>query len=440
MVFEYNPIAVLNSEELSIVEYDKKKLRELKVQAYGEESNLYNGEHVYEPTGMGKKELVSKILDVFPEDKIKRFSESHQLLREKSDYLMAKTVIEDILPKFWEPKTLIDYDFYIVGRDSRQIDNKDGSRGRADTDNHYPHIFTLDELIDSWKEIIFLDERVYREGIEHYMPEGTDCLLSTVHKLYAVKRTEYNKRKKWSKNQNNGFAEKCVSDDKQDLIEIDLRNKSGSDYAYKVVHYLSGLEYEDKPPYTKEDILDSFASRMMFNKNFEQNVINFYESFMRNYKGSCKGSLILQILGSNHKESEKEFLSNIKSAKERGFCKRAITTEDRSNIFSVNELENLSKGYYIEMLRPFCTMSDDNGCFGKNISDILCYPLDVFKKIHEKHDDFLYKGRRDDWRDEHWSFFEWALLEIIRHYLGRQSAQYVGLVTKSKLKKDLALF
>lgn len=436
MAFEYNPLPLSSSEELKLLETVKNGLRELKLNAYGSDSNLFDGPHNYVPQFMSKKELLHEIRKIIPNEVIKEIACSHMKLRAKSDYLLVETVVEKIIPQFVSPNTLIDYNFYVVGRDMSKIDSKDDERrGRADRDNHII-VLPASELKDAWREYVILDEQVDREGIDKYMPKDTDCNLSTVHRFYAVEESTSIRRGK-KKNQNNGFPEGYVAD--KSKFQADARSKSGQEFLYKFVPSMSGLE--DNPEKPRETINDSWAIRTIFGTYFESNSIALYQNFMSNYKGSCKGSLILQTLEPNTKKVETEFIKHLQSTKEKNFCKRVIIREDRSNLLHPKDVKELKKKYYLEMKIPFCSISTDvDECVGRNIVNPLSYYIETYKKINEKSDPFLYKERKEVWRDENWSFFEWALLELFKAMTSGQNLWYVGKVAKSKLKEDLDLF
>jgi hypothetical protein len=121
----------------------------------------------------------------------------------------------------------------------------------------------------------------------------------------------------------------------------------------------------------------------------------------------------------------------------RKFCEKIIDTEDRSHYLSNEDVTKLAKKYYLEMLIPFslCVGEEDDELFGRNPINILSYHQGTFKKIHEKRDDFIYKGRAEDWRDEHYSHLEWRVIELMSELLPGDSLKYMTEIVKSKTHK-----
>lgn len=415
MSIKFNPIPTASEEELKRMERLKEDLTSLKEHAYGPDSNSYefceSGRLPKKPLGMSIKELEMEIVKVLPGDVVEAIAKDQRKLRSEIDSCLAKTVVEEILPIVMPPTTLVEYDFYVVGRNLEEIDSKvDPHRGREDIQHHI-EVLPVGEWKDEWKEHIFLDERASTEEIERYLPRGTNCLVSTVHKLYAVKRNA-DKKKNGKNNNTNGFLPGYTADDSK--LEIDFRTKSGIELMWKYAQYLTGLERS--PGKKREDIVDLAGFRPVYLNGFEEESLSLYQEFMDRVIGSCKGSLILQLLdlGVNRQKAEFEqkieFLKNLKTRQLRKLCEEILIVEDRSSLLPLEDVKGLGKKYYVEMLIPICAASNNNNFFGRNVINGLAYPLQTLKKILEKTDHFIYDGRAEDWRNEHYTALEWLLI------------------------------
>lgn len=437
MSLRLNSIPALSEEFLETIERVKNDIRALKKAAYGSGCNSYDGSHQYNPKSMSIDELDRELSNILSDKTLEKIASEVRELRPKLDYHLIQTVVEKILPQWVHPRTLVEYDLYIAGRDMKQIDSKkDPRRGRKDRQEHII-VLPVEEWADAWKEYVFSDERVDRGEIVERMPEGTDCLLSTNHRFYGVKKVDKVYRRR-NNNHNNGFLQGYeIVDNKS---QVDCRLKSGAEFFWKLAPYLTGLEV--KQGKTRESIVDVAGIRLICLENSEQNSTDLYQNLMNNYTGDCRGSLILNTL-SNQNKQRNEFIRAI-SGKAIGFIEKVLVEEDRPDLLSPEDVEKLQTKYYLEMLIPFCAtlkQNDSSSCFGRNVFNILSYQVDTFKKIHEKRDDFIYKGRAEDWRDEHYSYLEWRVLEMLAPaMLTGDSFRYIKTVVRSKIHKKSKIY
>ncbi len=419
MPFSFNPVPVLDKEGLARIESAKEDVRALETEAYGEGCNRYDYVPPFYPTHMRTSDLELELHRIFPADELQKIAEEQKELRRMVDYSLAETVVTRILPKLATPETLFEYDLYVAGRDMGQIDSTvDRRRGRKDRQTHMV-VLPLKEWADAWKERIFFDERADSEEVERYMPEDTNRLLSTVHRFYAVKSVSTGRKTK--RIHNNGFLHGYEVDGNK--LQVDWRTKSGAEFLWKLIAYLTGLE--DKPGGVREKILDLAGVRLMLRDDFEGRSVELYQHFMDGYRGSCEGSLFLQVLEPNGKQME-DFLKKV-PARLRNFISENIVEEDRSSVLSPEDVKKLERKYYLEMMIPF---------LGRNIINLLNYPLQTFKKIHEKQDDFIYKGRAEDWRNEHYTYSKWYLLGLLAPWLvSGHSRMYMEHIVNSKIDR-----
>lgn len=446
MSLVYNTIPALSVEFLETMKRVRGDITALKELAYGEDCNCYDSPYPYKPNKpeknpMTKRDVDDMLSDILSSETLKQISEEQRKLRSVIDRCLIQTVVEKILPQWMPPKALIEYDLYVAGRDMSQIDSKkDTRRGRDDKQEHIK-VLPVDEWIDTWEEHIFLDERAYGEEIKCHMPPDNDCLLGTMQRFYAVEKESSHRRK--NKNRSNGFLSGYEIVDNK--LQVDCRTKSGAELMWKYIPYLTGLE--EKPGEMRKDITDMAGIRLICRDDFEQESVDLFQNFMSKYTGDCKGSIKLQILDSNQKKQKKKFFEEINLAydeqikKRRNFLKEILKTEDRSHVLKSEDVSNLETKYYLEMLIPFSVIFNNDDCFGRNIINVLSYSLQTFKKIHEQRDPFAYKGRAEDWRDEHYSYLEWRLSEILApSLLIGDSLRYITHITQSKLHKKSNIF
>jgi len=413
MSFVFNNIPALSEEFIETMKKVREETTNLKKVAYGEDCNRFDHSVGFYPRNMTLQELEIRLNEILSTEILIKLAEEQRALRSKIDCELAKVVATEILPQLALPGTLFQYDFYVVARDMRQIDSKtDPHRGRRDSQTPIKCLPVEDWKDGAWKEYILLDHRINNGEIDRYMPVGTNRLLSTVHRFYAVNKTDKSK------------------------LQIDCRTKSGAEFLYKLVAWLTGIER--KPGEPRQDIRDLAALRIIFRDYFEERSIDGLRHFMDNYRGSCEGSVILQILHSNQDGQKVEFLKNL-PRKSRSFCEAILDTEERTNILDPEDVAKIEKKYYLEMLIPFfttCYRKDD--VFGRNIINLLTQPRETYKKICEKKDEFLYKGRVEYNRERSWPYFEWcSLIMSAEKVLEGDSLSYINEVTNKQLYRRL---
>ncbi len=419
---KFHEIPTLTEEGLKTCRELREKTITLKKEAYGEQNpNTSESLVQFNPVYMNKRELDNRLYDIFSGEDVKKLSEEHRELRSRIDYELVRTVVEKIFPFYLSLDTPLSYYLQVAARDMNKIDSKtDPHRGRDDK-HTYMGTFTAKEWIDAWKEYVLLDKRACNiQEIRKYMPERTDCPLSTVHKFFTVEKS----KRKNGKN-NNGFP--LDYEINMPKFEFDCRTKSGQQFAYKLVRYLTG---------EKEGILDLAAGRLLFDEMYENKSISLFRHFMDNEKGECKDLLILQSLHRDMLKQREDFLKNL--SKYRNFCEKFLSVEDRSKIFTHEELKYIGKKHYLEMLLFFSTTSSDSDLhFGRNVIAIQSYERGTFKKILQKRDHFLYEGRADDER-EGWTYLNWKLLEIVNNlFLVDFSNQYIKQVVAPRLRSSI---
>lgn len=432
MPFVFNTIPALSEEFIEIMENAREKTRALKEDAYGKDCNKYGYPLEFYPKNMTCQDLEKRLHEIFPDGNLKKLAEEQKVLRSKIDRELVKVVATEILPQLAPPGAVFEYDLYVVARDMSQIDSKTNSHhGRKDRQTHIISLPVEDWRDGAWEEYVLLDYRADSEEINRYMPMDTNRLLSTVHRFYAVNKVD-NGRK--NKNHNNGFLPGYEVHNSK--LQVDCRTKSGAELSYKFASWLTGVERKPNEP--RQDVRDLAGTRIIFKDDYEKNSINFFKYFMKNYKGTCEGSLILQILHPNQYEQKSEFLKNVPT-KSKNFCESILDIEDRTNILDSEDVEKLGKKYYLEMLIPFSTTYyKKNDIFGKNIINLITQPLETYKKIREKQDDFLYKGRVEYHRERTWPFLEWYLLRTLAQtILTGDSLLYISDVTESQLSGKL---
>ena len=433
MSFLFNIIPALSEESIETMKGAREKIIGLKEEAYGNDCNRYGCSVDFYPKNMTLQELEKRLNEILPNEILRKLAEEQKALRSKIDYELAKVVATEILPLLAPSGTFFEYDLYVIGRDMSQIDSKvDPHRGRKDRQTPIISLPVEDWRDGAWKEYIFSDNRADSEEIYRYMPVGTNRLLSTVHRFYTVNKTNKNCQNK-NKDHNNGFLSGYKIDDSK--LQVDCRTKSGAELSYKFVSWLTGIERKPNEP--REDVRDLAGARIVFKDGYEENSINCFKYFMNNYRGSCEGSLILQILHSDQDKQKSEFLKNV-PRKLKNFCEAILDIEDRTNILDSEDVKKIGKKYYLEMLIPFFTTCyKENDVFGRNIINLLTQPLKTYKKIREKCDDFLYKGRSEYNRERFWPFSDWYILGKLEEILTGHSQLYINEVVQSQLSKKL---
>jgi len=434
MSFLFNNIPALSEESIETMKKLREKIIGLKEEAYGNDCNKYGCSVDFYPKNMTLQELEKRLHEIFPNETLRKLAEEQKALRSKIDYELAKVVATEILPLLAPSGTLFRYDLYVAARDMSQIDSKiDPHRGRKDRQTQIVSLSVEDWRDGAWKEYIFSDNQADSEEIQAYMPVGTNRLLSTVHRFYVVNKTNKNFQRK-NKNHNNGFLPGHEINESK--LQVDFRTKSGAELSYKFVSLLTGIERKPNEP--REDVRDLAGARIVFKDDYEENSIDCFRYFMNNYRGSCEGSLILQILHPNHDEQKSEFLKNL-PRKSKGFCEAILDIEDRTNILDPEDVKKIGKKYYLEMLIPFFTTCyKENDVFGRNIINLITQPSKTYKKILEKRDHFIYKGRLEDDRERAWTFLDWYLLKkLAPEILTGDSLSYINEVTQSYLSKKM---
>jgi hypothetical protein len=213
-----------------------------------------------------------------------------------------------------------------------------------------------------------------------------------------------------------------------------MRVKSGTEKLWKFITYLTGLE--EKLSYTRETIEDELGVRFICGHNdFERKIINLHLNIVKDYKGvDWENSIILQVRDKDLAAQKKIFLDKVPPYL-RSFYERIVSEEDRSRIELDNE--NLPK-YYIEMRIPISTKVNGGNIFYRNQINILSYQWNHYKAIIKNYDSFTYKRRSEDWRDEHYTLFEWLVArEITPAILVGNSLEYANKTIDLRIKPYL---
>jgi hypothetical protein len=406
----------LTEEGLKIWREKRDRVSIEKKEAYKKVYNGYlSGKSLpFEPTDESRSDVRNSLYDIFSGNDVDRIATEHKEYRQKADYELAKTMIEKVIPFYLSKDEMIGYILEAAFRDMSKIDSKKGPRGRKD--GHKPiAVFSLEDWKENFEKYVFFDNRAYTDEINQYMPDDMNPLttrpMSTRHIFIPA---ELRQRKKNGKNGRNSFPDYSIIEPE---IIFYWRTKSGQQFAYKLVEYISSM---------RKSITDFVGAQIAYKKDYEDNSINLFQKVIGNNKGFCDNLLVLQSLDPKIHDQMENFLDNLSRA--RNMVEKILTGEDRSKKMRIDpsELRNLLKKHYLEMRLPFSCVSDNSGNgFGRNVMEIQTYHIPTLSKIDEKYNHSLYEGRKEDER-ESWTYFDWVLLDIVNEkFLEGFSKEYI---------------
>ena len=445
MVFEYNPVAALTQGGLEAFE-TLKKLRQLKTELYGADSNRFHEDRLRPklPKGMTLQQLEGRISDIVTSDVLEQMRQEQAALRPMLDESLRQIVRDVVLPTWFPPDAPVMYVVRTEGRNIKEMQWKGGRAGYR-TKETGRVVLRVDELRQSWDEVVLRDADI-DHAPETFMPEGANFQLSTVHKIYSAIPIGNHQR---NGNTSDGVlvlkhSGRTYRSD--DSLALHFRQKSGPEKSWKMITIGTGLEERPHDAYQpREQIVDELGIRLLTAYRFGVKYDDLQQALVEMHRQNrnkidWRGSSNLQALsmgkngGNDHYgERQKElFLREVPPERIR-YYNRIIEVEDRS---SIDLSDRNVPPFYLEMLAPIGSPDD---IFGRNVVNPLLYPLAVFKGMYNdpRYDPFAYKERDENWRSEHYTEMEWLVgLMLAPALMNDTDRTYVERVINLRMKES----
>ncbi len=448
-----NPVPAVSQDCLDTWEYLKLELRGLKEKAFPE-ANRYTEQSYSKkaPKGMSPKGLEKEINDILTDEIRLQLTQNYTAARLRLEIGLAEIVIgtspsgierdsrdireKGLLQEWVGKEALVLYSLRVEGRKGKEMRTPYNEHTRWGYAKKQTPIALMKakEWVGAWKDIVFLDSKVDATDMRPYLPDGSDYLLTTVHKFEAVEE--------------NGVGEISLNGRKYIPLDnaVHLRIKSGAEMLWKMIAFLSGIE-EKKSGETRDDILDEAAARLIcrpgkptekqpFGHVFGRKAAYIFKALTEQYHHypDLLNSVILQELNLGFNGPHRKMFLDTVPKHSRKFLDKILQEEGRPYI-SINK-KAMVLPYYLEM-RPRIGI-DSGNVFNKNVVDLLIYSKDLYDAMYGMgFDQLAYRARNEGWRFDHYTLFEWLLASKLAPVITSLKVQtYVKDLVSARMKES----